>query len=258
MRTAGVLCWLFLALSATEAKTRPSPEALEAFESYTQVTAAATEKAPASQAFLNIEAETLAHIRAGEILVSERVRSANAPPSAMIQDWEGLVFVPGVTLDRFRAFLQDYDNYKKYYAPAVIESRLKRLTGDHFEVFLRLYKQSLLTVVLNVDYRIQYSFPSAKRMAVVSRSTRVAQVKDPQHPDSGEYPVENDDGLLWRLNTYWRVEEADGGVYAQCEAVSLSRDAPLGLGFILKGFLAHFPRESMIDTLRQTRQALQR
>jgi hypothetical protein len=121
-----------------------------------------------------------------------------------------------------------------------------------------LYKHAVLTVVLNVDYRIQYSFPSARRMVVVSRSTRVAQVKNAEHADREEYPVENDDGLLWRLNTYWRVEEAEGGVYARCEAVSLSRDAPLGLGFLLKGFLAHFPRESMIDTLLQTRRELQR
>jgi hypothetical protein len=114
----------------------------------------------------------------------------------------------------------------------------------------------LLTVVLNVDYFIEYSFPQAGRMFVTSRSTRIAEVKDPEHPGSGEFAVGEDRGFLWRLNSYWHAEEADGGVYARCEAVSLSRDAPLGLGFILKGFLEHFPKESMLDTLRQTRNRL--
>ena len=46
-------------------------------------------------------------------------------PKGMIQDWEVLLFVPGVSLERFCAFLQDYDNYKNYYRPAVMESKLQ-------------------------------------------------------------------------------------------------------------------------------------
>ena len=93
-------------------------------------------------------------------------------------------------------------------------------------------------------------------MFVISRSTRIAEVKQPDRPDTAEYKVENDRGLLWRLNTYWRVEQADGGIYAQCEAVSLSRDVLLGLGILLKGFVARFPKESMLEMLRQTRDGL--
>ena len=58
------------------------------------------------------------------------------------------------------------------------------------------------------------------------------------------------------MNSYWRFEEADGGVYAECRAISLSRDVPLGLGFMLKGFLEKFPKESMVNTLRVTKAAV--
>ena len=66
----------------------------------------------------------------------------------------------------------------------------------------------------------------------------------------------NDTGFLWRLNSYWRFEEADGGVYAQCEAISLSRDVPSLLGWMIKGFLEKFPKESMQNTLRGTKAAV--
>jgi hypothetical protein len=68
--------------------------------------------------------------------------------------------------------------------------------------------------------------------------------------------VGNDSGFLWRVNTYWRFQSADGGVYARCEAISLSRDVPFGLGWMLKGFLEGFPKESMMNMLRGTRDAM--
>ena len=266
----GAACSLFLALPVVSARVRPAPEALEAFDRYAQVTEEELKSAAASKTFLNVDAAKQARIRGGEIVVTERERTGHGRDfevrKGLIQDWEGVMFVPGATLDRFRSFLQDYNNYKKYYAPAVMESKLKQLQGDQFDVFLRLYKNVVLPVVLNVDYRIQYSFPRPNlmmpnrmlpsRMIIVSRSTRIGEVRNPFKPEGPEYPPENDSGFLWRLNTYWRAEEADGGVYARCEAISLSRDAPLGLGIILKGFLAHFPKESMADTMRQTREAL--
>jgi hypothetical protein len=251
---------LFMALPAVEAATKPLPETIEAFERYARVTEDELKNAAGSDNFLNSSLEKRARARSGEIVVTELTRTEGGrkinTPKAMVQDWEGLVFVPGVNLERFRAFLQDYNNYKNYYHPAVMESKLQHREGDRFEVSLRLYKQAILTVVLNVEYRILYSFPRPNRMFVVSRSTRIAEVKQSDRPDTAEYTVQNDRGLLWRLNTYWRVEQADGGVYAQCEAVSLSRDAPLGLGIFLKGFLSHFPKESMVETLRQTREGL--
>ncbi len=72
-----------------------------------------------------------------------------------------------------------------------------------------------------------------------------------------ELPVGDDTGFLWRLNSYWRFESGDGGVYAQCEAVSLSRAVPRGLGWMLNGFLETLPKESMMNTLRGTREAVQ-
>jgi hypothetical protein len=65
-------------------------------------------------------------------------------------------------------------------------------------------------------------------------------------------------GFLWRLNTYWRCEERDGGVYVRVETVSLSRAIPRGLGWAVGPFVESVPRESVEFTLRRTVSALER
>ncbi len=185
------------------------------------------------------------------------------PPGAMIQDWVGSMFMPGATLPQVRSVLQDYANYKNYYRPKVIESReISHRTnppqGDQYDVLLRLYEKHILTIVLNSTYRIRYESPDPNRLIVTSRSTHVGEVKDPGKSYTEEVALGDDSGFLWRLNSYWRFVAADGGVYARCEAISLSRDVPPGLGWMLKGFLESFPKESMMNTLLGTRAAVQK
>jgi len=47
-------------------------------------------------------------------------------------------------------------------------------------------------------------------------------------------------------------------VYAECRAISLTRDVPFGLGWIIEPIIQNLPRESLINTLEGTRQALRR
>lgn len=190
-----------------------------------------------------------------------KVQPGGAPDpvsDGMIQDCVGTMFLPGATLASVKAVLQDYANYKNFYKPEVIESREVSHSGDDYEILLRLYEKHILTVVLNANYHVEYRMPDPQHLWVTSHSTRIAEVKDPGKSYTDEFPVGNDSGYLWRLNSYWRFEAADDGVYAECEAISLSRDVPFGLGFLLKGFLEDFPKESMINTLRGTRDAITR
>jgi hypothetical protein len=63
-------------------------------------------------------------------------------------------------------------------------------------------------------------------------------------------------GFLWRLDTYWRFEERDGGVYAECRAISLTRDIPMGLGWIIEPIVRSLPKETLVHTLKATRDAV--
>jgi len=196
------------------------------------------------------------NLRGGEV----HIGPAKAPgdiEGGMIQDWRGAMFVPHATIQQIKSVLQDYDNYKQFYKPEVIESKQLAHQGDDYDIFLRIRKKQVLTVVLNTEYHVHYSLPDARHMYVASRSTRIGEVRDPDRSSSDERPPGHDSGFLWRLNSYWRFEEADGGVYAECRAISLSRDVPTGLGWLIKGFISKFPKESMQNTLRGTKAAVE-
>ena len=46
------------------------------------------------------------------------------------------------------------------------------------------------------------------------------------------------------------------GSRAECRAISLTRDVPLGLGWAIEPIIQKLPKESLINTLEATRQAL--
>ena len=79
---------------------------------------------------------------------------------------------------------------------------------------------------------------------------------DPGTPHERERPVGRDGGYLWRLYTYWRFLERDGGTYVQCEAMSLTRGIPFALGWLIGPFVTSIPRESLAFTLETTRKTL--
>ncbi|HEX5230484.1 MAG TPA: hypothetical protein VFW44_22385 [Bryobacteraceae bacterium] len=237
------MTWALLLLSVLNA--RLTPEAAAAFDHYVQQAEARM------AAGTSVRADREPHIEQ-----MEAARKVDAP-GAMIQDWVGTMFLPGATLDRVQAVLRDYSHYKDFYAPRVTESRELSHKGDDYDVFLRLYEKHVLTVVLNTAYRVYYEMPDARHLLVTSRSTHVGEVKDAGKSLTDEAPQGDDSGYLWRLNSYWRFEAADGGVYARCEAISLSRNVPAGLGWMLRGFLDSFPKESMKNTLDGTKTAVE-
>ena len=234
-----------------------TPETAHAFDAYVEAAESRMARDLQPARFLHSDStpDLKAKLRGGELVIETGARQAAKDaqvPGGLLQDWRGMMFIPGAPIADVRAVLQDYANYKNFYKPEVIESKEISHHNDEYDIFLRLYEKHVLTVVLNANYHVQYGMLDPKRMYVTSHSTRIAQVKDAKRSYTEEEPPGDDTGFLWRLNSYWRFEEADGGVYAECEAISLSRDVPLGLGFMLKGFLERFPKESMMNTLRGT------
>lgn len=193
----------------------------------------------------------------GEVLVEQR--KTNSPglssdvPDGMVHHWIGIIFIPGVTLAQVLPIVQDYDRRAELYKPDVSASHLISHQGDDYRFFLRLYQKRFTTVILNTEYVTHWGQVDAHKAYSHSISTRIAEVKDSDHPDGEEWPVGQGRGYLWRLNTYWRFEEKDNGVYIQCEALSLTRDIPFGLGWLLKPLVTKIPRESLNRALGQTR-----
>src|SRR5215472_4257812 len=201
-----------------------------------------------------------ARLKRGEILVERQETRLDGKevevPDGMVHHWVGLIFIPGVSLKQTLAVARDYDHRAELYKPEVIAAHTIWHQGDDYKIFMRLYQKRFATVVFNTEYAIHWGRVDEKKLFSNSVSTRVAEVKDPSRPDGEEVPVGHGNGYLWRLNTYWRFEEKDGGVYVQCEALSLTRDIPFGLGWLIKPLVTKIPKQSLDRALGRTREAV--
>lgn len=159
-------------------------------------------------------------------------------------------------MEHVLARVQDYDNHKNIYKPEVIASKLISHRGDNFQIYLRLLKKKIMTVVLDTDHDVQYRSLDRKRWICRSYTTRIAEVENAGSNKERVLPPDTGFGFLWRLDSYWRFQERDGGVVIECRAISLTRDVPFGLGWIIEPIIQKLPKESLIHTLEATRRML--
>jgi hypothetical protein len=178
-------------------------------------------------------------------------------PGGMIHHWTGVVFIPKAKLLEVLQVLQDYDQHAQYYAPDVERSKIESHDGDNFMVFLRFRRHKVITVVLNTEHDVHYFHDSETRAHSRSSATRIAEVENAGKTNEREKPSGEDGGFLWRMETWWRMEERDGGVYVESEVVSLTRDIPAGLGWLIGPFVTSIPKETLTFTLEATRKAVE-
>jgi hypothetical protein len=176
-------------------------------------------------------------------------------PDGLIHDWIGVICIPGRTIEETLALVQNYDNHKNVY-PEVIGSKLIGHEGNDFQIYLRLRKKKIITVILDTDHDVQYFSVDSKRWGCHSRTTRISEVEDVGKPTERLRPPDTGYGFLWRLDSYWRFEERDNCTYVECRAISLTRDVPRALAWIIEPMVLKLPRESLKGTLEATRRAL--
>ncbi len=178
-------------------------------------------------------------------------------PGGMIHHWTGVVFIPGAKLHDVLGVLEDYDRHSVYYAPDVERSKIESREDDHFRVFLRFRRHKVITVVLNTEHEVQYFRDGPGRAHSRSSAVRIAQVENAGKSDEREKIPGEDGGFMWRMETWWRMEEQGGGIYVQSEVASLTRDIPVGLGWMIRPFVTGIPKESLTFTLEATRKAVE-
>lgn len=248
---------LGLALAAAQA-AELQPETVRAFEQHLSETADWGRKPAPQEPFLKMAPDAQRHsVKTGDVVVEPFDGNGDIPiEKGIIHHWVGAVFVPGATADEAVDLLRDFDRYKEIYPESVVDSKTLAHDGDDYRAYLRLRKQRIVTVVLNTEYDAEFERVGSERWRSRSVSKRIAQVKDPGDPAERELPVGQDSGFLWRIATFWRFEEAHGGVYLECEVVALTRGVPYGLGWLIRPIIRSFPRESLTETLNDTRNAL--
>ena len=250
---------LVIVLCASSAAVELKKKTSDAYDAYLAAVEQQIDREQASPQFLwGSVAPQEEKLRAGEVLIQKAgvENQTGKVPDGLVHHWSGFIFVPNVGISRLFAFLQDYDHHHDYYKPEVARSQLLRRDGDHFVAYMRFVKKKVITVVLDTEHDVYYTRLDSNRAYSRSHTTRVNEVESPNEPNEHQKPDGQGGGYMWRMDTYWRYIEKDGGVYVRCDAVSLTRDIPTGLGWLIGSFITSIPKDSLFHTLNSTRVAL--
>jgi hypothetical protein len=177
-------------------------------------------------------------------------------PGGFIHHWIGTIFVPGATLAQTLAFMQDYDHNAEYFKPDILRSQILKREGDDYFVRQRFYKKKIVTTVIETDEQVRYHVVDNTHAWSRSHSTRVQEVENAGRSDERLEPEGHDRGFVWKLDTFWRFEEKDGGTYLECQAISLSRSIPTGLAWMVGSLVSNLSKDSLTFTLTTARTAL--
>jgi hypothetical protein len=262
------LLFLTITLTTQVVAAELDPSTVAAFDRYVRLTTARmTAEVTSGATFLRLDGqpeklrkERLDELKRGQVVIDkletkDGSRSIDVP-NGIIHHWIGVAFIPGATVDRAVALMQDYDHHAEIFSPAVAASKLLSREGDTFRVRIRFFMKQVISVTMNTENEARFFRPATDRAYSQVTSTRIAEVENAGTPQEREKPVGDDSGFMWRLNTYWRFLERDGGTYIQCESITLSRDIPFGLGWIVGPFVTSIPRDSLTFTLDKARKRL--
>ena len=153
-------------------------------------------------------------------------------PAGRVEHWLGAVLIPGTTAPQLVADLEQGPPT----SDDVLQSAVLERGPDWMLVSMRLQRKAIVTVTYDTVHVVTFSNVSPSRATSTSTSVRIHEI--------GE-----DHGFLWRLNAYWRYEDAPGGVIAECESITLSRDIPAVVRFIVSPVVERTARETMTKTL---------
>jgi len=197
-------------------------------------------------------------LQRGEVLVAPVCgRGTQSVPNGLIHDWIGAVFIPNATLASLLAVIHDYDRYKEFYKPAVVDSKVLGCT-DSDQSFSMIWQRRVLLVNASVQGQYEaHDFAVDERHGYsITATTRVQEIESYGHSGEHVLPPGQGNGFIWRLHSIVRYQERDGGLYLELEAIALTRDIPASLRWVVKPVVNRLSITALATSLRQTRDAV--
>jgi hypothetical protein len=269
LRKARALVGAILVLSASVSPLLASqlqPETIRAWIDYIAATEARIDSEISSEGpFLRQEIspgiDSRKVILAGNVWVTRmetrNVEGKKIPiPSGRIHHWVGAVLIRNAELSDVLDWLRDCDNFEAHF-DEVERSLTLGQEGDVVRCFLRVRGKKVQTVHYHTEQTIRYRRLGAEKATSRTEATRIVQLKDPGTPKESEMPEGNDNGYLWRWNSYWRFKAEGAHVLVECETVSLSRSVPKVFWWFVKPFLTSVPKEYLESALSSLRDAIE-
>jgi hypothetical protein len=237
------------------------PETVAAWDSYLAAAHAAMQarlQPGANFLWLDDEPDRMEHVRTvGPYILPAGPHIPRKVSAGLIHDWLGAGFVPNAKIEDILRVVRDYDRYKAIYRPGVIDSISHGKDGVKDLFSMRLANKSVVSkTALDTDCEASYFRVDDHRWYGVSNTVHIQEVDHFGTPEQRTLPENTGTGLIWRLSSITRLEERDGGVYAELEAIALSRDIPAAFRLFVTPIVRRVSRDSLATSLHQTRIAV--
>src|SRR5712691_10521223 len=172
-------------------------------------------------------------------------------PNGYIHHWIGAIRIANATVADVQGVLEDYEHYSQTYSPDLRLASASRVSEKQYDVRLVTERVEGLGIHFAFDIRSRVVFHHAMDdyALIDSRSYSIRESDSGRAPYTDLRPEGQDHGILWRLNSYWRLRQSGASVYAECQVISLSRKPLFGMNRQVKGRA----KDSLETTLRQTR-----
>ena len=233
-------------------------ETLQAWQDYTRSAQSRMEEhLPGRLPFLWVDEsiDRSRRVRAVEVLVSPAGdHSPVRVPKGLIHDWIGATPIPNAGLEDIFAVVHDYNRYREFYKPLVIDS--KPLGGDaldHRFFLLMLNKSLFAKTALTSEWNDRYTRADDRRWCSIAYIARVEEIEDHGSPGKRKLPPTEGSGYIWRLYSFSRFEQRDDGVYVELEVIALSRDIPGELRWLIDPIVKRASRGSLFTSLIEIR-----
>ncbi len=262
LRIASLLIVVSLFLPGFARASELKPETLKAWDDYIQATKTRLEGTIGSQQgpflWIDSDPDRARRVRTGEVVVAPAEKdNPKKVPHGLIHDWIGGEFIPGATLDEVMRVLNAYDHYKEYYKPRIVKSELLQDDSAEPKYLLEFVQKELgVTAAIDTDNTGRVVRIDDAHAYLDSSTTRVQAIEDFGKPTERKDEVDKGPGYVWRLFTFTRLEERDGGVYLEIETIALSRGIPFEFRWLIKPLTERVPKETVALTLGATRNAV--
>jgi hypothetical protein len=260
-KVGAVASLLLICTPAVSSAAELTNETLQAWQDYIRSASLAMEERLHERSpFLWVDESTdrSRRVRAGEVLVSPvGDHTPIRMPKGLIHDWIGAALIPNAELKDVFAVVRDYNRYREFYKPLVIDS--KSLGGDDTDYrisLLMLNKSVFAKTALASEWNDRYIRVDDRRWYSIAYSTRIEEIEDYGSPGERKLPLNEGSGYIWRLYSVSRFEQRNDGVYVELEVIALSRGIPGGLRWLIDPIVRRVSRGSLFTSLIETRAAV--
>jgi hypothetical protein len=255
----GFMCLSLVVVPATSEGAELKKETRQAWDAYIQ-TANSQMVDRSHDPFLWVDEvpDRSRSVRDGEILVSSIGQQNPKPvPYGLIHDWIGAAFIPDAKLEDVLSAARDYGHYKEFYKPNVIDSKSLGAAGacDKYSMLVANH-EAIATIALEGEYEACYHRLDDRRWYSIAHTTRMQEIRHYGQAGAQELPADQGSGYIWRLYSFARFEERDGGVYVELEAIVLTRDIPSAIRWAVNPIVRSVSKNAMLTSLRQMEEAI--